>query len=46
MIDRIGVTATSNLLSDEAALLQHSDQRTTLACIALIDRIDTLIRPP
>jgi hypothetical protein len=43
MIDRIGVTATRNLLSDEAVRLQHSDQRTALDCIGLISCVDALI---
>ena len=41
----IGVTTTRNLLFNEAVRLQHTDQETATDCVALIDRIDALIRP-
>ena len=41
----IGVTTTRNLLFGEAVRLQHSDQQTAMDCVALIDRIDALVRP-
>ena len=41
----IGVTAARYMLFDVADRLQHSNQRTATDCLALIDRIDTLIRP-
>jgi len=34
MIDRISVTAARHMLFNEAARLQHADQRTALDCIA------------
>ena len=45
MIDRISVTAARHMLFNEAARLQHADQRTATECLTLIDRIDALIRP-
>ena len=33
------------MLADEAARLQHTDQQTAMDCIALVDRINALIRP-
>ena len=41
----IGVTAIRYMLFDEADRLQHTDQKTAMECLTLIDRIDTLIRP-
>jgi hypothetical protein len=41
----IGVTTTRNLLFSEAVRLQHADQVTATDCVALVDRIDELIRP-
>jgi len=35
----------ANMLSDEVARLQHTDQATATDCAALVDRIDELIRP-
>ena len=40
----IGVTTTHNLLFNEAARLQHTDQATATDCATLVDRIDALIR--
>jgi hypothetical protein len=33
------------MLSDEAGRLWHADRQTAMDCIAVIDRIDVLIRP-
>ena len=44
-VQAIGVTATRHMLFDEAVRLQHTDQQTATDCLALIDRIDALIRP-
>jgi hypothetical protein len=40
----IGVTVTRYMLFDEADRLQHTDQKTAVECLTLIDRIDTLMR--
>jgi hypothetical protein len=39
------VTAPHNLLFNEADRLQHTDLPTATDCVALVDRIDALIRP-
>jgi hypothetical protein len=41
----IGVAAARHMLADEADRLEHTDQKTATDCLALIDRIDALIRP-
>ena len=44
-VEAIGERAARHMLSDEAARLQHSDQRTALNCLGLIGCVDVLIRP-
>jgi hypothetical protein len=39
------VTAARHLLFDETVRLRHTGQQTAMDCIAMIDRIDVLIRP-
>ena len=41
----VGVTAARHMLFDKAVRLQHTDQQTAMDCIALVYRINALIRP-
>ncbi len=41
----IGERAVRHMLPDEADRLQHADRQMVPDCIALINRIDVLIRP-
>jgi hypothetical protein len=43
-VQAIGVTATRHMLFDKAVRLQHTDPQTAMDCIALVNRIDVLIR--
>src|SRR3954466_12335345 len=43
-VQAIGVTAARHMLFDKAVRLQHTDQQTAMDCIALVNRIDALIR--
>ena len=43
-VQAIGVTAARHLLFDKAVRLQHTDPQTAMDCIALVNRIDVLIR--
>ena len=40
----IGVTAARSILYDEAIQLRHTDQQAAMDCIALMNRINALIR--
>jgi hypothetical protein len=44
-VEAIGVTAARSILYDEAKRLRYTDQQAKLDCIALMDRINELIRP-
>jgi hypothetical protein len=44
-VEAIGERAARHMLCDEAARLQHTDEKTATDCAALVDRIDELIRP-
>ena len=44
-VEAIGVTAARSILYDEAKRLRYTDQQAKLNCIALMDRINELIRP-
>ena len=44
-VEAIGVTAARSLLYDEAKRLRNTDQQAKLDCIALMNRINELIRP-
>ena len=43
-VQAIGVTAARHMLFDKAVRLQHTDPQTAMDCIALVNRIDVLIR--
>jgi hypothetical protein len=43
-VQAIGVTAARNILYDEAIRLRHTDQHAAMDCIALMNRINALIR--
>jgi hypothetical protein len=43
-VQAIGVTAARNILYDEAIRLRHTDQHVAMDCIALMNRINALIR--
>ena len=43
-VQAIGVTAACSILYDEALQLRHTDQQATMDCIALMNRINALIR--
>jgi hypothetical protein len=43
-VQAIGVTAARSILYDEAIQLRHTDQQAAMDCIALMKRINTLIR--
>ena len=45
-VQAIGVTAARSILYDEAIRLRHTDQQATMDCIALMNRINALIRKP
>ena len=45
-VQAIGVTAACSILYDEAIRLRHTDRQATMDCIALINRINALIRKP
>ena len=40
----VGVTAARHMLFDKAVRLPHTDPQTAMDCIALVNRIDVLIR--
>ena len=44
-VEAIGVTAARSVLYDEAKRLRNTDQQAKLDCIALMNRINELIRP-
>jgi hypothetical protein len=44
-VEAIGVAAACNVLYDEAKRLRHTDRQAKLDCIALMNRINELIRP-
>jgi hypothetical protein len=44
-VEAIGVTAARSILYDEAKRLRYTDRQAKLDCIALMDRINELIRP-
>ena len=44
-VEAIGVTAARSILYDEAKRLRDTDRQAKLDCIALMNRIDELIRP-
>jgi hypothetical protein len=44
-VQAIGVTAARSILYDEAKWLRYSDRQAKLDCIALMNRINELIRP-
>jgi len=44
-VEAIGVTSARSLLYDEAKRLRNTDQQAKLDCIALMNRINELIRP-
>jgi hypothetical protein len=44
-VEAIGVTAARSILYDEAKRLRDTDQQAKLDCIALMNRINELIRP-
>ena len=43
-VQAIGVTAARSILYDEAIRLRHTDQHMAMDCIALMKRINALIR--
>jgi hypothetical protein len=43
-VEAIGVTAARSILYDEAIWLRHTDQQAAMDCIALMNRINALIR--
>ena len=43
-VQAIGVTAARSILYDEAIQLRHTDQQAAMDCIALMNRINALIR--
>jgi hypothetical protein len=43
-VQAIGVTAARSILYDEAIQLRHTDQQAAMDCIALMKRINVLIR--
>jgi len=45
-VQAIGVTAACSILYDEAIRLRHTDRQATMDCIALMNRINALIRKP
>jgi hypothetical protein len=44
-METISATAARHLLAAEALSLHHADQQTVLDCVALVDRVDALVRP-
>jgi hypothetical protein len=44
-VEAIGVTAARSILYDEAKQLRDTDRQAKLDCIALMNRINELIRP-
>ena len=44
-VEAIGVTAARSILYDEAKRLRDTDRQAKLDCIALMNRINELIRP-
>jgi hypothetical protein len=44
-VEAIGVTAARSILYDEAKRLRDTDRQAKLNCIALMNRINELIRP-
>jgi hypothetical protein len=43
-VQAIGVTAARSILYDEAIRLRHANQQVAMDCIALMNRINALIR--
>ena len=43
-VEAIGERAVRHMLFDKAVRLQHTDPQTAMECIALVNRIDALIR--
>jgi hypothetical protein len=44
-VEAIGVAAARSVLYDEAKRLRYTDRQATMDCIALMDRINTLVGP-